>query len=110
MEISFKSRKLERQLTEPKEMVKAFGKLARKVNQRLKELADANNLAIMRALPAARCHELAGDHMGELSVNVSVNYRMIFEPNHNPLPLTADGGLDWQKVTKIQINKIEDLH
>ena len=48
--------------------------------------------------------------MGELSVNVSVNYRMIFEPNHNPLPLTADGGLDWQKVTKIQINKIEDLH
>jgi len=34
MEISYKNRKLEKQLTDPKEMTKSFGQLARKVNQR----------------------------------------------------------------------------
>ena len=36
MEISYKNRKLEKQLTDPREMAKSFGQLARKVNQRLK--------------------------------------------------------------------------
>ena len=61
MEISYKSRKLEKQLTDPNEMIKSFGQLARKVNQGLKDLTDADNLAIIRTIPAARCHELTGD-------------------------------------------------
>ena len=96
MEISYKNRKLEKQLTDPREMSKSFGQLARKVNQRLKELTDADNLAIMRTIPAARCHELSGDHNGELAVDVSGNYRMIFEPNHDPIPKKDDGGLKWE--------------
>lgn len=110
MEISYKTRKLEKQLTEPKEMLKSFGQFARKVNQRLKDLTDAENLAIMRTIPAARCHELTGDRKGELAVDVSGNYRMVFEPLHNPTPKKDDGGLNWEKVTKIQINEIEDYH
>lgn len=110
MEITFKSRKLEKQLTDPKELSKSFGQMARKVNQRLKDLSDADNLAIMRTIPAARCHELTGDRKGELAVDVSGNYRMIFEPNHDPLPKKTDGGLNWEEVTKIQINEIEDYH
>jgi plasmid maintenance system killer protein len=110
MEITFKSRKLEKQLTDPKELSKSFSQMARKVNQRLKDLSDADNLAIMRTLPAARCHELTGDRKGELAVDVSGNYRMIFEPNHDPLPKKTDGGLNWEEVTKIQINEIEDYH
>jgi len=80
VEISYKSRKLEKQLTDPNEMIKSFGQLARKVNQRLKDLTDADNLAIMRTIPAARCHELTGGRKGELALDVSGNYRMIFEP------------------------------
>ena len=110
MEISYKSRKLEKQLTDPKEMTKSFGQLARKVNQRLKDLTDADHLAIIRTIPAARCHELTGDRKGELAVDVSGNYRMIFEPFHDPIPEKDDGGLNWEKVTKIQINEIEDYH
>jgi plasmid maintenance system killer protein len=110
MEISYKSRKLEKQLTDPKEMAKTFGQLARKVNQRLKDLTDADNLAILRTIPAARCHELTGDRKGELAVDVSGNYRMVFEPNHEPIPQKFDGGLNWEEVTKIQINEIEDYH
>lgn len=110
MEISYKNRKLEKQLTDPKEMAKSFGQLARKINQRLKDLTDTDTLAIMKTIPAARCHELAGGRKNELAVDVSGNYRMIFEPNHDPTPKNDDGGLNWEKVTKIQINKIEDYH
>jgi plasmid maintenance system killer protein len=91
-------------------MAKSFGQLARKVSQRLKDLTDADNLAMMRTLPATRCHELAGDRKGELAVDVSSNFRMIFEPLHNPIPKKTDGGLNWEAVTKIQINEIEDYH
>ncbi|MBZ1326680.1 type II toxin-antitoxin system RelE/ParE family toxin [Aquirufa aurantiipilula] len=110
MEINYKSRKLEKQLTDPREMSKSFGLLARTINQRLKDLSAAENLAMMRTLPAARCHELAGDRKGELAVSVSTNYRLIFEPNHEPIPKKEGGGLDWEKVTKIRIMEIEDYH
>jgi len=110
VEISYRSRKLEKQLTDPREMAKSFGKLAVKVKMRLKNLTDADNLAIMRTIPAARCHELTGDHKGELAVDVSGNYRMIFEPSHDPIPKKDYGGLNWEEVTKIQINEIEDYH
>jgi len=110
VEVGFKTRKLKKQLTNPKELVKTFGRLARKINQRMKELADADTLAVMRTLPAARCHELSGDREGELAVDVSGNYRLIFEPDHDPVPKKEDGGLDWQEVIKIQINEIYDYH
>jgi len=110
VEINYKNRKLEKQLTDPREMAKSFGQLARKVNQRLEDLKAADTLAVMRTIPAARCHELTGDRKGELAVDVSGNYRMIFEPNHNPTPKKEDGGLNWEEVTKILINEIGDYH
>jgi plasmid maintenance system killer protein len=91
-------------------MAKSYGQLARKLNQRLQDLAEVENLAVMRSIPAARCHELTGDRKGELAVNVSPNYRLIFEPLHDPIPKKDDGGLNWEEVTKIQINGIEDYH
>lgn len=110
MEINYKSRKLEKQLTDPREMSKSFGQMARQINQRLKDLSAAENLAMLRTLPAARCHELTGDRKGELAVNVSANYRLIFKPYHEPIPKKEDGGLDWDNITKIQIIDIEDYH
>lgn len=110
MKISYKSNKLEKQLTDPKKMNKAFGVMAKKVNQRMKELSGADHLAVMRSLPAARCHELSGDKKGLLAVDVSGNNRLIFEPNHNPVPKKVDGGLDWQQVTEIKILAVEDYH
>jgi len=101
---------LEKQLTNPRELVKSFGQLAVKIKMRIKNIKDADNLAVLRTIPAARCHELTGERKGELAVNVSGNYRLIFEPNHDPIPKKEDGGLNWEEVTKIQINEIEDYH
>jgi len=110
MEISYKSKKLEKQLTDPKKMNKAFGVMARKVNQRVKDLSGVETLADMRKIPAARCHELTGNKDGSLAVDVSGNYRLVFEPEHNPKPEKEDGGLDWQQVTRIKILSVEDYH
>ncbi|MCC5926987.1 MAG: type II toxin-antitoxin system RelE/ParE family toxin [Bacteroidetes bacterium] len=110
MELTFKSRKLQKQLTNPKELVKVYGQLARKVNQRIKDLTDADHLGVMRTIPAARCHELTGDKKGALAVDISGNYRLLFQPDHSPVPIKSDGGLNWDNITKIQIIAIEDYH
>jgi len=36
--------------------------------------------------------------------------RLVFSPDHDPRPELPDGGLDWQKVTKIVIEGIGDYH
>ncbi len=110
MELFFKTNKLEKQLTKPKDMAKVFGQLARKIDQRVKDLKAAETLEDMRMFPAARCHELKGDKKGELAVDVSGNYRLIFEPAHDPIPNKDDGGLDWNKVTAIKLLRVEDYH
>ena len=85
---------------------KNYGTRAKLVNQRKSELEAAETLDTMRFIPAANCHELSGNHTGELAVDISQNHRIIFEPNHNPIPIKPDSGLDWTRVTKIIINAI----
>jgi len=36
--------------------------------------------------------------------------RLIFEPDHNPVPQKPDGGLDWTQVTRIRVIEITDYH
>lgn len=110
MEILYKTKKLEKQLTNPKDIKKTFGNSAKRVNQRIKDLKAAETLEVMRSIPAARCHELKGDRQGQLAVNVSNNYRIIFEPYHDPIPQKDDGGLDWTKVVIIKIEEVTDYH
>lgn len=110
MKINFNSNKLEKQLTIPKEMQKAFGEMAKKVSQRMKELKAADNLAVMRTIPAAKCHELRQDRKGQLAVSISGNYRIIFIPDHEPIPNKEDGGMDWDSITIIEVIEVEDYH
>jgi len=91
-------------------MLQSFGTMARKVNQRLMDLSAAPNLSLLRTLPALRCHELSGARKGALAVDVSGNYRLIFVPDHDPVPEKKEGGLDWSRVTQIRILSIEDYH
>ncbi len=110
MEIVFKTNKLKKQLTVSKDLLKTFGQRAKKVNQRIEELKAAENLSIMGLIPAAKCHELEGNRKGQLAVKVSDNYRLIFEPNHDPTPRKEDGGLNWEQITVIKILEIKDYH
>ncbi len=44
---------------------------------------------------------------GNLSVPLS---RLIFTPEHDPVPRLEDGGLDWSQVTAIKIPGVKDTH
>ncbi|MHB8336766.1 MAG: type II toxin-antitoxin system RelE/ParE family toxin [Ignavibacteriaceae bacterium] len=110
MEISYKSKKLEKSLTEPKEISKSYGVMAKNVNQRMKDLSAASTLAVVKTLPAANCHELHGTREGSLAVDISGNWRIIFEPDHDPKPTKDDGGLNWNLVSQIKILEVTDYH
>jgi hypothetical protein len=107
MHVKYKSRTLEKTLTDPKRMCKAYGVRAKKVNQRMLEIKASSTLEVLMTIPAANCHELSD---GLFVVDVSANFRMVLEPTHNPVPRKADGGVDYGAVTEIKIIEIKDYH
>jgi len=113
LDISFKSTKLEKEFNEGKRLEKAHGSLrAKKIRIRLAELRAASTLHDLGPpkISLGRCHELTGDRKGQLSVDLDHPYRLIFVPNHDPVPLKPDKGLDWKQITAIMITGIEDTH
>jgi len=113
LDISFKSTKLEKEINEGKRLNKIHGEnRARKIMLRLAEFRAAiclNDLGSPYSGPG-RCHELTGNRKGQLSVDLDHPYRLIFIPNHKPVPKKPDGGLDWKQVTAIMIIEIGDTH
>ena len=61
-------------------------------------------------VPPARCHELTANRQGQLSVDLKHPYRLLFIPANDPVPRKVDGGLDWARVTEIEIIEIADTH
>jgi len=76
----------------------------------LGELKAANNLETLKTLPQLRAHELKGNRAGQISIDVKDPYRLLIIPDHDETPFKEDGGLDWQKVTKVKILGVEDTH
>lgn len=94
-------------------MVRKHGALrAKKLKIVLFQLRAAPNLGIFAPpmSPPHRCHELTGNLKGKLTVDLDHPYRLVFVPNHEPLPQRPEGGLDWKLVTAIEIKGIEDTH
>jgi proteic killer suppression protein len=111
MNISFKTRKLQKICSESAQARKHLGaKGSRKLQQRMMELKAAVDLSDISRLPPARCHELTGDRAGQLSVDLEHPYRLLFIVANNPRPELESGGLDWEGVTEIEIIEIADTH
>jgi plasmid maintenance system killer protein len=113
MEITFSSAKLKKQLNDGKSMVKVHGPKRAKILQIvLASLRAAPNLGVFAPpySPPNRCHELKGSLKGVLSVDLDHPYRLLFRPMNDPLPMRKAGGLDWSRVTTIEIKGVEDTH
>lgn len=95
-----------------KQALKTLGKQsARKLRTRMKDLDSAIILEDMRFLPAARCHELKGKLKGSFAVDLHDGLRVIFTPDHDPVPAKEDGGVDWIQINAIIIiTDITDYH
>lgn len=111
MEVSFDTKRLARILNSEKEIIREFGlKLGKSIMRRLAVLEAANCLEDVPITPPFRRHELKHNRKGQFAVDLEQPYRLIFEPNHNPVPVKEDGGLDLKKITAITILEVEDYH
>jgi len=113
MEVDFSTKKLKKQMEQAKEMVKVHGPLrAQKLRLVLTALRAATDLAAFAPpySPPHRCHELTGNLKGVLSLDLDHPYRLLFVPDHEPLPMRKEGGLDWTQVTAIVIKGVENTH
>ncbi len=108
MQIAFKNKKL-RELCEIKK--KAEAELgsdgAKKLRTRMSDLEAA---AYVCELTAGHPHPLEPDKLREFSVDLADGKRLVFEPNHDPIPLNKHNNTDWAKVTAITIVFIGDYH
>jgi proteic killer suppression protein len=109
--ISFKNKKLEKEFSEEKALKRKWGaEQAKLIARRLTELAAAENLETLRRLPQVRAHELSGSRAGQISLDVKHPYRLLLIPDHEETPRKEDGGLDWQRTTKVKVLGVEDIH
>ena len=110
MDISYANSKLEKLCNSEKKLRGEYGpRMAGLILQRLADLDAADDLEVTRLLPG-RCHELTQNLKGCLAVDLVHPDRLAFRPNHNPIPKKKDGGLDWKKVTAIEVMGIGDYH
>lgn len=112
MNIEFRSKKHEALCASTTELKRAFGKRkAGVIEKRLLDLAAAETLDDLSKLPHLACHPLTNNLKGQFSVKSLDQFRITFCPNHDPLPLLPDGGLDRKRVTAILIVEIDcDYH
>lgn len=83
---------------------------AKKIRQRMAVLAAAACLEEVPIHSPDRRHELSGNRKGQFAVDLKHPQRLVFEPNHNPLPRKSDGGLDLKKINAVTIIEVEDYH
>jgi proteic killer suppression protein len=110
MEISYKTNRLKKQLSNASEIKKAFGVNANRVSARLDDIRAAPNLQVLKQLPAANCHQLQGRKNNEWAVDISKNHRMIFEIAHDPIPMDENNAINTLLVTEICIKETADYH
>lgn len=111
MLITFRNKKLGKELCDEKTLKRRWGpEQAKLIARRLTELAAAENLETLRKLPQVRAHELSGARAGQISLDVKQPYRLLIISDHEETPRKEDGGLDWQRTTKIKILGVENIH
>ena len=111
LEITFGTRKLGKELSTARRLVKVYGpRTAQAIMHRLAVLNSAPTLSHVPTSKPDRRHQLTGDRSGQYAVDLIHPRRLIFEPDHTPVPLRADGGVDTDKVTAITIIEVIDYH
>ena len=84
--------------------------MARTIAIRLAVLKNARTLPLVPSTPPDRLHALIADRSGQYAVDLIHPRRLVFVPNHDPVPLREDGGLDRDRVTAITIMEVVNYH
>ena len=111
MDIDFAQRKLEKTFNSVRALQKAMGQvMAKTIAMRMAVLRHAPTLSMVPVTRPDRCHQLEGQRAGQFAVDLAHPHRLVFKPNHNPVPRTNDGGIDKNQITAITIIEVIDYH
>lgn len=80
---------------------------ARKLRARLADLSAAE---CVTELIAGRPHPLKGKSTGSFALSLHGGCRLVFVPDHEVVPKSKGGGIDWRFVTRVRITFIGDYH
>jgi hypothetical protein len=105
MELAFATKSL-RDICESAE--KARHTLGPKVSEKLKRrLADLYAAVSVNDLIAGRPHELDGPPQRRIALELGDGHRLVFSANHVVLPKLESGKIDWSKVSRVKLLRIE---
>ena len=110
MNLNFSDNKLEKYANNDRTGSKKLGeKRFKKYKQRLDQLKASKTLEDVRFQPG-RFHELTSDRKGQWACELDHPYRLIFEPQENPIPIDSDGKYIWVEIKGVEIIEIDDYH
>lgn len=105
LEFAFFTKSL-RQICESEAIAK--GALGERAAAKLKRrLADMRAAASVKELVAGRPREVEGGRRPCFAVDLCDGSHIVFCANHHTTPLLASGGVDWSKVSRVKILRIE---
>ena len=79
MEITFRTRKLEKVFNAADDLQKSYGaRMARAIMMRMAVLRAAHRLALVPTTPPDRRHQLSGDRDEQFAVDLVQPYRIVF--------------------------------
>jgi proteic killer suppression protein len=111
VELTFRNSKLAKGLNSERALVRNYGAdNGRRIGLRLQNIRDAATLEELSKVPQTRVHELTADRNEQISVDVKHPYRLILVSRHEDSPRKPDGGLNWARITKVQLIEITDTH
>jgi plasmid maintenance system killer protein len=107
---NWKSRKLEKTCASDSAGQRRWGAQNWRILQRrLATLDAAECLRDLENVPGG-FHELKADRRGQFSLDLWGPMRLVFVPDHDPVPRVEDGGIDRSQVTRIQIIEVVNYH
>ena len=109
MDIEFKDKVIRELCESNRSAVRTLGApSAKKLRTRYSDLEAAKN--VFELPPVGNPHTYVANKKEVFSLNLHGGARVLFVPNHNPVPTKIDVGIDWREVTAIIIIEIGDPH
>lgn len=88
LDITYKTRKLEKICTDAKVAEKLHGReMADIIHQRIDEITAADSVEMMIQFHIGRCHPLRQNRKGQYAVDLVHPYRLVFEKHGNTIQI-----------------------
>jgi proteic killer suppression protein len=109
--IQYKDKKIKKRCENIKVAKKELGpKCGELLLQRMYEIYQADSVAQLMTLHAARCHMLKGNLYGKFAVNLKHPVRLIFEPLEGIDKYKDKTGIRFELIKRIKIIGTGDYH